>query len=152
MCAGKKEKKKIWEKEQGGLFITVTQRTSKYFIQLDTWSSKFSHSFLALFMASSDCLWSNHLWLQWRLRRTQNVQKFKPSHRSLLDCRMQWSEQPRLPTFCTDDWGWSYKSPKGEITAEAANVKEGCMLFSASLLEAEKLSSSAVMLYYFDPV
>lgn len=41
---------------------------------------------------------------------------------------------------------------KGEITAEAANVKEGCMLFSASLQEAEKLSSSAVTLYYFDPV
>lgn len=40
---------------------------------------------------------------------------------------------------------------KGEITAEAANVKEGCMLFSASLQEAEKLSF-AVTLYYFDPV
>lgn len=62
---------------------------------------------------------------------------------------MQWTTQATY-TFCTDHWGWGYKNPKGEVTAEVTNVKDGCMLLSPSLLEAEKLSSAVTL--YFEPV
>lgn len=50
-----------------------------------------------------------------------------------------------------DDLEWDCKKNNGEVTADATNLKEGCMLFSPSLLKAGKLSS-AVILYYSHPV